>query len=83
MNATFHLKDRLSGRVVHVTKPGLKPYLSMSSHLVDVGKITFGKARYDVICLVETNVKQKGMQVLQDLQWLVAEFLIRNLLHWL
>ena len=60
------LKDRLSGRVVHGTKSGPKPYLSpteeaqLSSHLIDAAKLGFGKTRRDVKCLVETYVKQKG-----------------------
>ena len=60
------LKDRLSGRVVHGTKPGPRPYLStgeeteLSCHLLQVAKMGFGQTRRDIKCLVETYVKQKG-----------------------
>lgn len=43
------LKDRLSGRVVHSTRPGTKPYLSpteeaeLSSHPLDAANMGFGK----------------------------------------
>ena len=60
------LKDRLSGRVSHGTKSGPVPYLSvteeeeLSTHLLDASKIGYGKTRRDVMCLVETYVRQKG-----------------------
>ena len=61
------LKDRLSGRVSHGTKSGPMPYLSvteeaqLSTHLLDAAKIGYGKTRRDVMCLVETYVRQKGV----------------------
>ena len=60
------LKDQLSGRVVHGTKPGPRPYMStgeetkLSSHLLQVAKMGFGQTRHDVKCLVEMYVKRKG-----------------------
>ena len=45
------LKDRLSGRVRHGTKPGPKPYLSiqeeseLATHLLQTADIGFGKTR--------------------------------------
>ena len=61
------LKERLSGRVSHGTKSGPMPYLSvteeaqLSTHLLDAAKIGYGKTRRDVMCLVETYVRQKGV----------------------
>ena len=43
------------------------PYLSvteeaqLSTHLLDAAKIGYGKTRPDVMCLVETYVRQKGV----------------------
>jgi len=60
------LKDRLSGQVVHSTRPGPKPYLSpteeaeLSSHPLDAPNMGFGKTWWDVKCLVETYAKQRG-----------------------
>ena len=61
------LKDRLSGRVQHGTKPGPAPYLSkveeseLSAHLVHVANMGFGKTRRDVKCLVEQYAIQKNV----------------------
>ena len=60
------LKDRLSGRVIHGTKPGPRPYLTkkeeseLSSHLLTASSIGYGKTRRDVRCLVESYLKGKG-----------------------
>ena len=60
------LKDRLSGRVKHGTKPGPKPYLSaeeeaeLTSHLLQAADLGFGKIRRDVKCIVETYARQKN-----------------------
>ena len=48
------LKDRLSGRG---TKSGPKPYLSVTTHLLDAAKIGYGKTWRDVMCLVETYMR--------------------------
>lgn len=48
------LKDRLSGRVIHGTKPGPVPYLSskeeeeLAVYLVEASKLGYGKARHQV-----------------------------------
>ena len=60
------LKDRLSGRVRHGTKPGPKPYLSiqeeseLATHLLQAADIGFGKTRRDVKCIVEEYLHRKG-----------------------
>ena len=60
------LKDRLSGRVVHGTNPGLKPYLTadeegkLCRHLC-VSNMGLRKTQHDVTCLVEMHVKNKGL----------------------
>ncbi len=52
------LKDRLSGRVIHGTNPGPRPYLTkdeeseLSDHLLTASSIGYGKTRRDVRCLV-------------------------------
>ena len=56
------LKDRLSGRVIH----GTKPYLTvdeeaeLSQHLLQTSAMGLGKTRRDVKCLVEVCVRKKG-----------------------
>ena len=60
------LKDRLSGRVVHGTKPGPKPYLTrdeeqeLSTYLIKASSMGLGKTRRDVKCIVGSFVKNKG-----------------------
>ena len=60
------LKDCLSGRVIHGTKPGPKPYLTvdeegeLSQHLLQASAMGLGKTRRDVKCLVEVFVRKKG-----------------------
>ena len=58
--AKFHgvpsttLKDRMSGKVVHGSKPGRKLYLnsdeeeSLAEHLVEAASIGYGKTRAEV-----------------------------------
>ncbi len=59
-------KDRLSGRVTHVINPGPKPYLTkdeeqgLTDYLISAASIGYGKARRDVLCLVEIYLRQKG-----------------------
>lgn len=61
------LQDRISGRVVHGTKPGPKPYLTsveekeLSNFLVDVSKAGYGKTRKQIKGLVESVVRDKGL----------------------
>ena len=60
------LKDRLSGRVVHGTNPGPKPYLTrdeemeLSTHLLQASSIGLGKTCRDVKCIVASYTKNKG-----------------------
>ena len=79
------LKDRLSGRVKHGTKPGPKPYLTveeeaeLTSHLLQAADIGFGKTRRDVKCIVETYARQKSTlkgSAISDGRW--NKYLKRN-----
>ena len=79
------MKDHLSGRVQHGTKPGSAPYLSkaeeseLSAHLVHVANMGFGKTRRDVKCLVEQYAIQKNVLkgfAISNGQW--QRFLERN-----
>ena len=62
------LKDRISGRVIHGTNTGPKPYLSMEEEkeLVDFllksSKMGYGKTRSQVMKIVEATMKKKGME---------------------
>ena len=59
------LKDRLSGRVVHGTKPGPKPYLTateeqeLTDHLIMAADMGYGKTRQEVLSIVERHVEGK------------------------
>jgi len=59
------LKDRLSGRVVHGSKPGPKPYLTTAAEeelavkLIDAANIGYGKTRREVLTIVERHVELK------------------------
>ena len=64
---TTTLRDRITGRVVHGTKPGPKPYLSSSeetelSHFLktctDIG---YGKTRKDVMSIAQSVAADKGV----------------------
>ena len=61
------LKDRLSGRVQHGTKPGPKRYLTtkeesaLADHLVDVAKVGYGKSRRQVMSIAEQVAKEKDL----------------------
>ena len=63
------LKDRLSGRVKHGTKPGPRPYLSpeeeeeVALFVVNCSKMGYGKTQRQVLQMVEEIVLQKGMTV--------------------
>lgn len=61
------LKNHLSGRVVHGTKPGPKPYLAqeeetvLCDHLTEAAtKAGYGKIRTQVKLIVESVTKEKG-----------------------
>ena len=60
------LKDRLSGRVVHGTNPGPRPYLNkeeeneLADYLVQSTQMGYGKTRRQVKCLVEKVAEEKG-----------------------
>jgi len=59
------LKDRLTGRVVHGTKPGPKAYLSaaeeeeLTVHLIDAANIGYGKTRGEILSIVERHLEMK------------------------
>jgi hypothetical protein len=61
------LRDRISGRVVHGTKPGPKPYLSgeeekeLSSFLKSCANVGYGKTRKDVLCVAQSVASAKGL----------------------
>ena len=63
------LNDRVSGRVVHGTKPGPRPYLTsqeekeLSNFLVDVAKAGYGKSRRQIKGLSEAVVRDKGKNI--------------------
>jgi len=60
------LKDHLSGRVKHGTKPGSTPYLSqveekeLTDHLLVAAKSGFGKPCKDVMNIVKRYVNQNS-----------------------
>jgi len=61
------LKDRLSGRVAHGTKPGPVKYLNdeeertLSDYLVNAAKTGYGKTRKQVKAIVENVAKEKNL----------------------
>ena len=61
------LRDRVSGRVVHGTKPGPKPYLSsveeteLANFLVDFAKAGYGKSRSQIKGLSERVALDKAV----------------------
>ena len=60
------LKDRLSGRVVHGTKPGPKPYLrpeeeELVDHLTKLSDVGLPKTRREVMHIAENVAIAKGM----------------------
>ena len=60
------LGDRVSGKIVHGTNPGPKPFLTsveekeLSSFLVDVAKAGYGKTRKQIMGLAESVARDKG-----------------------
>ncbi len=61
------LKDRLSGRVAHGTKPGPRQYLdheeerALANHLVEAARAGYGKTRKQVKGIVENVAKEKNL----------------------
>ena len=60
------LRDRVSGKVLHGTKPGPKPYLSpveekeLANYLVEVAKAGYGKSRSQIKGLAEAVAREKA-----------------------
>ena len=67
MDESTTLKDRLSGRVAHGTKPGLVKYLNdeeecaLSDHLIKAAKAGYGKTRGQVKVIVENVAREKKL----------------------
>ena len=61
------LKDRLSGKVLHGTKPGPKCYLTcneehdLAEYLVEAAAIGYGKTRRQVLSIAGQVAKEKGL----------------------
>lgn len=61
------LYDRVSGRVVHGSKPGPQPYLSgqeeseLGSYLKHCARVGYGKTRRDVLSIVQNAASEKGV----------------------
>lgn len=61
------LNDCISGRVVHCTKPGPRPYLSpheesnLSEFLQAVGQVGYPKTRREVKSIAESVAREKGV----------------------
>ena len=60
------LKDRLSGKVVHGTRPGPKRYLNeleekvLDDHLIEAASIGYGKTRREKICFERIMYQMDG-----------------------
>ena len=60
------LKDRLSGRIIHGSNIGPKPYLTqdeekeLAKFLINCFKMGYGKTRGEVLKIVEAVMKKKG-----------------------
>lgn len=58
------LKDRLSGRVEHGTKPGPRPYLSPEEekdHVLTAAEAGYGKTRREIKIIAENIAREKGI----------------------
>ena len=61
------LRDRLSGRITHGSKPGPKPYLTsseeleLSSFIKESAKVGYGRTRKNVMIIAERVAKDKGI----------------------
>lgn len=69
------LKDCFSGRIIHGTNPGQKPFLTadeeaeLSHYCLQASAVGLGKTRREVKCLVEMYVKERGVHQ----QWMVGQ----------
>ena len=60
------LKDRLSGRVKHGSKPGPAPYLTeeeereLAEFLISVAQFGYGKTKHEVFNIVRKTLEKKG-----------------------
>lgn len=80
------LKDRISGRVAHGSKPGRKSYLTseeetqLAEYLLEVSEAGYGKTHKQVKAMVEGIAKEKGVmngdKTVSDGWW--RRFLQRN-----
>ena len=73
------LKDRLSGRVAHGTKPGPKPYLhpeeekELVDHLTKLSDMGLPKTRREVLQIAENVATAKGMlKKSTHIDWMVV-----------
>ena len=63
------LKDRLSGRVIHGSSCGARPYLSkeeekeLVNFITTCSKMGYGKTRKEVLALVEAAIEKKGREL--------------------
>ena len=63
------LKDRISGRVKHGSRPGPPPYLTPTEEnelvdfLVQCSKIGYGKTRREIFSIVVHTLKKKGRSI--------------------
>ena len=61
------LKDRISGRVIHGTKSGPKPYLSpneeveLAQFLKDCAEVGYGRTRKNVMHIAQSVASEKGV----------------------
>ena len=60
------LRDRVSGRVAHGTKPGPRPHLSgkeleLSSFLKTCTEVGYSKTRRDLLCIAQSVATNKGV----------------------
>lgn len=57
------LKDRVSGKVIHGTKPGPVPYLTndeealLADYLLKCADMGYGKTRRDICCIEESYLQ--------------------------
>jgi len=60
----LHCQDRITGRAIYGTKPGPKPYLKKTEEiefLETTGEFGYGKTRKQVMNIVESMAKEKGL----------------------
>ena len=72
------LKDRLSGRVVHGTKPGPKPYLTqeeetaLCDHLIEAAKVDTAKSYTSQVDSKKCSKRKMNPKVKPHFEWLVV-----------